>query len=81
MALALHTCGLFTWPEWAETLAAEIERAQDAGDPDIGVTYCRHWLAALEAWSRTRVSRRRPPCDAIARPGSTPAIRMALRSN
>jgi len=48
MALALHERGLFTWPEWAATLAAEIKRAQAAGDPDLGDTYYRHWLAALE---------------------------------
>ncbi|MFM9921496.1 nitrile hydratase accessory protein [Variovorax sp. H27-G14] len=48
MALALHEGGLFTWPEWAETLAAQIAAAQAAGDPDTGETYYRHWLAALE---------------------------------
>ena len=48
MALALHKRGVFTWPEWAATLAAEIKRAQAAGDPDTGETYYRHWLAALE---------------------------------
>ena len=48
MALALHKAGLFTWPEWAATLGAEIKRAQAAGDPDRGDTYYRHWLAALE---------------------------------
>jgi nitrile hydratase accessory protein len=48
MALALHARGLFTWPEWAATLAAEIKRAQAAGDPDTGATYYRHWLNALE---------------------------------
>ena len=48
MALALHKRGLFTWPEWAATLAAEIKRAQAAGDPDTGATYYRHWLNALE---------------------------------
>src|SRR5256712_13542970 len=48
MALALHQRGLFTWPEWAATLADEIKRAQVAGDPDTGETYYRHWLAALE---------------------------------
>ena len=48
MALALHERGLFTWPEWAATLADEIKRAQAAGDPDTGETYYRHWLAALE---------------------------------
>lgn len=48
MALALHARGVFTWPEWAAALAAEIARAQAAGDPDTGDTYYRHWLAALE---------------------------------
>lgn len=49
MTLALHERGLFTWVEWAEALAAQIAAAQAAGDPDIGDTYYRHWLAALEA--------------------------------
>ena len=44
MALALHERGLFTWPEWAATLADEIKRAQAAGDPDTGETYYHHWL-------------------------------------
>jgi nitrile hydratase accessory protein len=48
MALALHARGVFTWPEWASTLSAEIKRAQAAGDPDTGETYYRHWLNALE---------------------------------
>jgi nitrile hydratase accessory protein len=48
MALALHERGLFAWPEWAATLAAEIKRAQAAGDPDTGETYYYHWLNALE---------------------------------
>ena len=48
LTLQLYDRGLFTWPEWAGTLAAEIKRAQAAGDPDTGETYYRHWLAALE---------------------------------
>ena len=48
MTLALHRRGLFTWPEWAVTLADEIRRAQAAGDPDTGETYYLHWLNALE---------------------------------
>ena len=48
MALALHEGGVFTWSEWAATLASEIKRAQAAGDPDTGETYYRHWLATLE---------------------------------
>jgi nitrile hydratase accessory protein len=48
MALALHERGVFTWNEWAATLASEIKRAQAAGDPDTGETYYRHWMATLE---------------------------------
>jgi nitrile hydratase accessory protein len=48
MAVTLHARGVFTWPEWAAALAAEIARAQAAGDPDTGATYYRHWVAALE---------------------------------
>ncbi|HET7849358.1 MAG TPA: nitrile hydratase accessory protein [Pseudolabrys sp.] len=48
MALTLHERGVFTWKEWADTLAAEIKRAQAAGDPDTGETYYLHWLNALE---------------------------------
>ena len=48
MALALHARGLFSWNEWATALAAEIKRAQAAGDADTGETYYRHWLATLE---------------------------------
>ena len=48
IALALHARGLFTWSEWAATLADEIKRAQAAGDPDTGETYYRHWLNTLE---------------------------------
>ena len=48
MTLRLYQQGLFTWPEWAATLTAEIKRAQAAGDPDTGDTYYQHWLAALE---------------------------------
>ncbi len=48
MALTLHARGLFTWTEWAATLADEIKRAQASGDADTGETYYRHWLATLE---------------------------------
>jgi nitrile hydratase accessory protein len=49
MTLALHERGLFTWTEWAEELGRHIAAAQAAGDADLGDTYYRHWLAALEA--------------------------------
>jgi nitrile hydratase accessory protein len=48
IALALHERDLFTWREWADALAREIECAQASGDPDTGETYYRHWLATLE---------------------------------
>lgn len=49
MTLSLHERGLFTWVEWADTLAGRIAAAQAAGDADLGDTYYQHWLAALEA--------------------------------
>jgi nitrile hydratase accessory protein len=48
LAVALAERGVFTWSEWAAALGEEIKRAQAAGDPDLGNTYYRHWLAALE---------------------------------
>ena len=49
MALALYERGLFTWDEWAQALSEQILAAQAQGDPDLGNTYYRHWLAAIEA--------------------------------
>ncbi len=48
ITLELHAAGHFTWEEWAATLSTTITAAQDAGDPDLGDTYYRHWLTALE---------------------------------
>ncbi len=48
LTLKLHEAGHFTWSEWATTLGAEIVAARSRGDPDLGDTYYRHWLAALE---------------------------------
>src|SRR5262245_20638018 len=49
MVLALYERGLFTWPEWAAALSAQIKAAQAAGDRDTGETYYALWLAALES--------------------------------
>jgi nitrile hydratase accessory protein len=49
MTLALHERGLFTWPQWAQALSREIDRAHASGDADLGDTYYRHWLLALES--------------------------------
>ena len=48
LTVALHQRGLFEWAEWARYLSRAIRDAQASGDPDLGDTYYRHWLAALE---------------------------------
>jgi len=48
MTVRLHERGVFTWPEWAAALAAEIAAAAARGEPDDGSHYYEHWLAALE---------------------------------
>lgn len=52
IVVSLHQKGVFTWTQWAETLAATITSAQAAGDPDTGESYYQHWLAALETLLR-----------------------------
>lgn len=49
LTVLLHRRGLFSWAEWSRALAKQIASAQAAGDPDLGDTYYRHWLTALEA--------------------------------
>jgi nitrile hydratase accessory protein len=48
MTITLHERGIFTWSEWADTLAAELAAAVARGEPDDGTRYYEHWLAALE---------------------------------
>jgi nitrile hydratase accessory protein len=48
IVVSLHEYGLYTWTEWADTLASRIRAAQAAGDSDTGDTYYHHWLGALE---------------------------------
>ncbi len=43
MAVALHERGLFTWKQWADTLAAVIADPQSST-----LAYYEQWLAALE---------------------------------
>jgi nitrile hydratase accessory protein len=45
LAVQLNERGAFTWAEWAQALAAEL---QAAGTADDGSRYYEHWLAALE---------------------------------
>ena len=48
MTLSLHGASVFTWREWADSLAAELAAATLRGEPDDGSHYYEHWLAALE---------------------------------
>jgi nitrile hydratase accessory protein len=48
LAVRLSESGWFSWSEWAATLSREIRVAQARGDRDLGYSYYRHWLNALE---------------------------------
>jgi nitrile hydratase accessory protein len=81
ITVALHERGLFSWPEWTSALAAEMQAAQERGDPDTGDTYYHHWLAALErlvvakhATDATTIARYRQAWERAARrtPHGTP---------
>lgn len=48
LAVKLSNQGHFTWKEWADTLAHEIEAASDRGECDDGSHYYYYWLTALE---------------------------------
>lgn len=65
LVLKLYQGGHFTWPEWVDHLSAEIRAAQQAGDANLGSTYYRHWLAALE--------------KLVADKGLAPAVELAQR--
>jgi nitrile hydratase accessory protein len=65
LVLNLYRGGHFAWPEWVEHLSAEIRAAQRAGDPDLGQSYYRHWLAALEKLSVAKGLV--PPAELLAR--------------
>src|SRR5262245_6450483 len=62
MALALHERGLFTWPEWAATLADEIKRAGRRRS-----RYRRDLLSTLAQRARTHGRRQRTSRCADAR--------------
>ena len=74
MTVKLHERGVFTWPEWAAALAAELAAAVARGEPDDGTHYYEHWLAALEKLvdgknvvSHEELDRRADEWDAAAR--------------
>lgn len=49
LAVRLAEQGVFAWPEFSAALAAEVAAAAARGEPDLGETYYRHWLRALES--------------------------------
>jgi nitrile hydratase accessory protein len=54
LTLALYERGVFSWREWAQTLAEVIAQVRERGEPDTGEHYYRHWLAALERISAAK---------------------------
>jgi nitrile hydratase accessory protein len=46
MTVHLHERGLFSWPEWAERLSAELHKPDRAED---GSDYFDCWVAALSS--------------------------------
>lgn len=48
VVLLLHRSGHFAWPDWVETLAAEIKAVPQQPDEDADAAYHRQFLAALE---------------------------------
>ena len=48
MAVSLSNQGFFSWQQWADALAAELQCSADKGEPDDGSHYYHHWVAALE---------------------------------
>ena len=66
LVVQLGDRGVFTWSEWAEALGAAIREAQAAGDPDLGDTYYRHWIVALEALLAARGLADEPTIAALA---------------
>ncbi|WP_420411222.1 nitrile hydratase accessory protein [Roseibium sp.] len=46
MTLQAYESGVFTWPEWAETLGAELAKDRDGSGEML--SYYDHWLNAFE---------------------------------
>ena len=56
--------GHFTWQEWANALAKEIEQAEARGELDDGMRYYQRWLSALERLVREPGLTEQAPLDA-----------------
>ena len=48
LAVKLSEQGYFTWKEWSVALADELKAVTNRDEPDGGLHYYEHWLAALE---------------------------------
>jgi len=48
LTVQLHAQGAFSWSDWAKVLSEELAAADARGEPDDGMRYYEHWLAALE---------------------------------
>ena len=46
MTVKAHETGLFSWPEWADTLGAELAKDGDGSEGEL--EYYDHWLNAFE---------------------------------
>lgn len=48
LVIELSKHDYFTWPEWTQALAQELNAAAMCGESDNGPRYYEHWLTALE---------------------------------
>ena len=55
MAVKLHQTGLFTWKEWADTLAANIAEQERSSPITSSDDYYRMWQQTLEQLVSERV--------------------------
>ncbi|HWW21036.1 MAG TPA: nitrile hydratase accessory protein [Steroidobacteraceae bacterium] len=48
LTLELSRRGHFSWSQWTQALAEELQRARTRGELNDGSHYYHHWVAALE---------------------------------
>jgi nitrile hydratase accessory protein len=53
LTLELSRRGFFSWSQWSQALAEELQRSHARGQPDDGSHYYHHWVAALERLVQT----------------------------
>ena len=62
LTVGLHAAGVFSWPEWSQTLAEEIARLAERGRED----YFGCWLNALETLLTEKGVATRPELTEVA---------------